>query len=93
MFLLDPDGEFGAGDSAGPLSDFPSHKDGLACHTEALGLSREISAPREEADALEGIGQCHLQAGDIGAGAPICCRRWRSTDGSVLRTLGAFRRP
>jgi len=38
-------------------------------HTRALAITRDISAPLEEARALEGIGQCHIQNDDLGNGA------------------------
>ena len=38
-------------------------------HTKALAIAREISAPMEEARALEGIGRSHLQGGNPGEGA------------------------
>ena len=50
------------------LSDTRRHQKALACHTEALGIARDIGAPKDEAAALRGIGQCHIQARDIAAG-------------------------
>ena len=38
-------------------------------HAEALAIAREISAPLEEARALEGIGHCLVQGGNPGDGA------------------------
>ena len=38
-------------------------------HSQALTIAREIGAPLEEARALEGIGQCHLQDGNLAEGA------------------------
>jgi tetratricopeptide (TPR) repeat protein len=36
----------------------------LALHRDALLLARELDMPDEQAVALEGIGECHLRAGD-----------------------------
>ena len=38
-------------------------------HARALAIAREISAPLEEARALEGIGHCLLQDGNPGDAA------------------------
>ena len=38
-------------------------------HARALALTRDVSAPLEEARALEGIGQCHIQNDDPGQAA------------------------
>ena len=41
---------------------------GLALHTEALGLAREMEIPDEEARALEGVGECELMLGNVPEG-------------------------
>jgi tetratricopeptide (TPR) repeat protein len=38
-------------------------------HQRALDLARQTHQPDDEALALEGIGECHLRAGDAEAGA------------------------
>jgi Tfp pilus assembly protein PilF len=44
----------------------PEH--GLARYTEALTIARDIGTPPEEADALAGIGRCHIQADNTADG-------------------------
>jgi tetratricopeptide (TPR) repeat protein/transcriptional regulator with XRE-family HTH domain len=46
-----------------------AHQQARDYHTKALAIAREISAPMEEARALEGIGRSHLQGGNPGKGA------------------------
>jgi hypothetical protein len=51
-----------------------------------LALARDIGTPKEEADALDGIGRCHIQAGNIATGGTYLrqaleiYRRLRSPD-------------
>ena len=53
-------------------------------HARALALAREISAPLQEAVALEGIGQCLLQDGDPGDAAA----HWRQAL-AIYERIGA----
>lgn len=43
--------------------------DGIAHHVQALDIARALGTLFEEARALEGIGQCRLQDGQVGEGA------------------------
>jgi hypothetical protein len=51
-------------------------------HTRALAITRDISAPLEEARALEGIGQCHIQTTTSATAPPTYAMHWRSTSAS-----------
>jgi tetratricopeptide (TPR) repeat protein len=43
--------------------------DARAIYDEALAALREIPSPAEEARSLEGLGRCHLHAGEAAAAA------------------------
>lgn len=58
-------GEAEALNSMGELSTDARTADAFAYHAEALAIARDISAPLEEARALEGIGRCHLHSGNL----------------------------
>jgi tetratricopeptide (TPR) repeat protein len=50
------------------LADTARPGDGLARYHDALSIARDIGAPREQADALDGIGRCLIGSGDLTAG-------------------------
>ena len=52
-------------------------------HARALAIAQEISAPLEEARALEGLGHCLLRDGDPGAAA-----HWRQAL-AIYQRIGA----
>ena len=54
-------------------------------HAQALAIARDISAPLEEARALEGLGQTHLQDGSRDKAWGCCTRHTRSTSASAPR--------
>jgi Tfp pilus assembly protein PilF len=46
-------------------------EEGIARYTEALTIARDIPAAEIEADALTGIGRCHLQTGNTTLGTAL----------------------
>jgi hypothetical protein len=57
-----------------------------------LALARDIGTPKEEADALDGIGRCTSKPAISRPEAPTCGRRWRSTGACGPRTSSASRK-
>ena len=53
---------------AAAIADTGNTTEALALRQEALHLARQTRQPDDEALALEGIGECHLHAGDITVG-------------------------
>ncbi len=47
----------------------PAHDDAHGYYAQALSIARDISAPVQEARALEGIGRFHIQEGNLHQGA------------------------
>jgi len=43
-------------------------------HTAALAIACDLGAPAEEARAREGLGRCHIQAGDLSGGKADLCQ-------------------
>ncbi|HEY2507894.1 MAG TPA: tetratricopeptide repeat protein [Streptosporangiaceae bacterium] len=70
--LGDKSGEAEALNNMGDLALAAGRRtDALAHHERARDIAASISAPREEARAMEGIGTCHLLDGQPGLGAGL----------------------
>jgi tetratricopeptide (TPR) repeat protein len=63
-------GEAGTSINLGELRFLCSaYREARSHYDQALSIAREISAPVEQARALEGIGRCHSQEADPGQGS------------------------
>jgi tetratricopeptide (TPR) repeat protein len=66
----DRHGEAAASINLGELLCLSSpHREARSYYDRALSIARDINAPLEQARALEGIGRCHSQEGNLGQDA------------------------
>lgn len=56
-----------------------AYREARGYFNEALGIARDIDTPVEEAWALEGIGLCHVQEGNLAKAPQTCDRPLSST--------------